>query len=134
MGLNETDRKAIVKYRLESASTTFAEVPSHMENKFYRTAANRLYYACYYAASALLINDSYEAHTHSGVKTLLGLHYFSQNKLDMSFSKMYRQLFNLRQTGDYEDLIKIDEEEVKPFVEFTEQFISAIENLISSQP
>jgi uncharacterized protein (UPF0332 family) len=45
---------------------------------------------------------------------------------------MYRQLFNLRQTGDYEDLVKIDDEEVKPFVEFTEQFISAIEKLIAT--
>ena len=130
MGLSEIERKEIVKYRLENAKTTFAEVPFLMEKKFYRTAANRLYYSCYYAASALLINDSHDAHTHSGVKTMLGLHYFSQNKLDMSFSKMYRQLFNLRQTGDYEDLVKIDEEEVKPFVEFTEQFISAVENLI----
>ena len=131
MGLIETDRKELVKYRLEKAKNTFAEVPVLMENKFYKTSANRLYYSCYYAASALLINDGYEAHTHSGVKTLLGLHYFSQNKLDMSFSKMYRQLFNLRQTGDYEDLVKIEEEEVKPFIEFTEQFISAIEKLIS---
>jgi len=131
MGLIDTDRKELVKYRLEKAKNTFAEVPVLMENKFYKTSANRLYYSCYYAASALLINDGYEAHTHSGVKTLLGLHYFSQNKLDMSFSKMYRQLFNLRQTGDYEDLVKIEEEEVKPFIEFTEQFISAIEKLIS---
>ena len=132
MILNETDRKEIVKYRLENARTTFAEVPFHMENKFYKTAANRLYYACYYAASALLINDGYEAHTHSGVKTLLGLHYFNQEKLDMSFAKMYRQLFNLRQTCDYEDLAKIDEEEVKPFIDFTEQLISAIEGFISA--
>ncbi len=133
MGLNEIDRKEIVKFRLEKAKATFAEVPVQMDNKFYRTAANRLYYACYYAATALLINDGYEAHTHSGVKTLLGLHYFSQNKIEMPFSKMYRQLFNLRQTGDYEDWVNIDDEEVNPFIEPVEQFIASIEKLISSQ-
>ena len=74
MSLQETDRKEIVKFRLKKANDTFAEVPVQMQNKFYRTAANRLYYACYYALTALLINDCYEAHTHSGVKTLLGLH------------------------------------------------------------
>ena len=96
MNLDENDRKEIVKFRLEKAKDTFAEVPVQLENKFYRTAANRLYYACYYAASALLINDGHETHTHSGVKTLLGLHYFSENKIEKSLGKMYRQLFNLR--------------------------------------
>ncbi|MDR0294896.1 MAG: HEPN domain-containing protein [Prevotellaceae bacterium] len=132
MGIDEADRKEIVKFRMGKARETLAEIPVHIENKFYRTAANRLYYACYYAATALLINDGYETHTHSGVKTLLGLHYFSQNKIDMSFSKMYRRLFNLRQTGDYEDWVFIDEEEVNPFIESTKQFIAAIEKLIST--
>ena len=130
MGLNETDRKAVVKFRLEKARDTFTEIPVQMGNKFYRTAANRLYYACYYAATALLINDGYETHTHSGVKTLLGLHYFGENKIEKSFGKMYRQLFNLRQTGDYEDWININEEDVKSFIEPAEKFIAEIELLI----
>ena len=134
MRLNETDRKELVKYRLEMARTTLAEVPSHMENKFYRTAINRLYYACYYAAIAVLINDGYETHTHNGVITLLGLHYIKNNRIEKSLGKMYRQLFNMRITNDYEDWINPDESDVKPFIEPAEQFISTIEKLISSQP
>jgi len=131
MGLNETDRKELVKFRLEKAKETFAEIPVQIENKFYRTAANRLYYACYYAATALLINDGYETHTHSGVKTLLGLHYISENKIEKSLGKMYRQLFNLRQTGDYEDWIRIDDEDIKPFIEPSGKFIAEIEHIIN---
>ncbi len=93
---------------MEKAKATFAEISVLIENKFYRTAANRLYYVCYYAATALLINDGYEAHTHSGVITLLGLHYINKNKIEIPLGKMYRQLFNLRQTGDYEDWIDIN--------------------------
>ena len=63
MNLEETDRKNIVKYRLEKARNTFAEIPILIQNEFYGTAANRLYYACFYAIIALLINDGYEAHT-----------------------------------------------------------------------
>jgi uncharacterized protein (UPF0332 family) len=130
MGLNEKEREEIVKYRLEKAKNTFAEVPVQMENKFYRTAANRLYYACYYAVTALLINDGNEAHTHSGVKTLLGLHYISNSKMEKTLGKMYRQLFNLRQTGDYEDWVTIEEEDIQPFIAPAKQFISTIEGLI----
>ena len=131
MGLTEKEREEIVRYRLEKASDTFAEIPVQMENKFYRTTANRLYYACYYAATALLVNDGYETHTHSGVKTLLGLHYITSNKIDKSFGKMYRQLFNLRQIGDYEDWGNIEEEDVKPFLEPAKKFIAEIEKLIN---
>jgi len=100
-------------------------------SKFYRTAANRLYYACFYAAIALLVNDSYETHTHSGVKTVLGLHYVRGDKIEKSFGKMYQQLFNLRQDGDYEDWFEIEEKDILPLLEPAEKFIETIENLVN---
>ena len=130
MGLNEPDRKEVVRFRLEKAKDTFAEISVLMENKFYRTAANRLYYACYYAATALLIKDGYETHTHNGVKSLLGLHYINENKIERLYGKLYGQLFNLRQTGDYEDWINISEEDIQPFIEPAEKFITEIKLLI----
>jgi len=132
MSLTETERKEVVKHNLEKANDTLAEIPVLIEHKFYRTAANRLYYACFYAATALLINDGYEAHTHSGVKTLLGLHYIKENKIDKSFGKMYEKLFDLRQKGDYSNWIDIKEEDIKPLLEPAEKFIAEIENLIKT--
>lgn len=55
--LTEQERKDIVRYRMENAQKMMTEVKSHIDNGFYNTAANRMYYACYYAASALLISD-----------------------------------------------------------------------------
>ena len=132
MTLKKTDREEVVKFRLEKAKNTLAEVPVLIENKFYRTAANRLYYACFYAATALLINDAYETHTHSGVKTLLGLHYIKENIIEKSFGKMYQQLFNLRQDSDYEDWFEVDEEDINSHLEPAEKFIETIEKLINS--
>ena len=131
MSLAEKDRQAIVKYRLGKAKNLFAQIPVFIENKFYATAANRLYYTCYHAVTALLINDGYKAQTHSGVKTLLGLHYITQNKIEKSYGKIYNQLFNLRQSGDYEDLFEVDEEDIIPLIEPAKKFIVEIENLIN---
>ena len=131
MGLSNEVRTDIVKFRLEKASNTFSEVPVLLEHKFYRTAASRLYYACYYAATALLISDGYETHTHNGVKTLLGLHYIKEGKIEKSLGKMYAQAFNLRQSRDYEDWIDIEENDVKSFLQPAEQFIKTIEKLIN---
>ena len=131
MGLDEIERKNIVKFRLEKAKDTFAEVSVQIENGFYRTAANRLYYACFYAATALLINEGYETSTHNGVKTLLGLHYINENKMEKSFGRMYNHLFNIRQKGDYDDWVVIEEKDIKPYLEPAENFIADIENLIN---
>jgi uncharacterized protein (UPF0332 family) len=131
MGLKEEERKDIVKFRLEKANETFAEIPVLIENKFYRTAANRLYYACFYAATALLINNGFETHTHSGVKTMLGLHYIKENKINKAFGTMYDQLFYLRQTGDYGDWVTIEEDVIKSYLAPAEKFIETIESLIN---
>jgi len=133
MSLTEKDRKEIVKYRLEKANDTLAEIPILIENKFYRTAANRLYYACFYAATALLINAGYHVHTHSGVKILLGQHYIKENKIEKTFGKMYNNLFGLRQTGDYEDRIIIKEENIEPYLQPAKDFINKIETLILTE-
>lgn len=59
--LTDTDRTEIVKYRLEKAYRTYNEAIGSIENGYVETAANRLYYAAYYAVSALLISYKYEA-------------------------------------------------------------------------
>ena len=130
MGLSEEDRKSLVNYRLEKAKETFAEIPILIENKLWRNAANRLYYICFYAANALLINDGHQAHTHSGVKTLLSLNYAKENIIDKNLITIYSNLFRMRQRGDYEDWVSINEEDIIPLIEPAAKFIAEIEKLI----
>ena len=131
MGLTEEERKTVVKYRLECAYDTLLDVKLAIQNKRWKNAANRLYYACYYAAIALLLHDGYVARTHSGVKTLLGLHYEKEKIIDEGLMKAYKKMFNLRQTGDYDDMVIITEDDVMPLVAPAEKFIAEIENLIN---
>lgn len=132
MGLSEEERKSIVDYRLNKAKDTLAEIPILIENKMWRNAANRLYYACFYAANSLLINDGHQAHTHSGVKSLLSLNYIKENKIGVNFIKTYRSLFDMRQRSDYEDWVDIDEKDIIPLLEPAEKFIAEMEKLINS--
>ena len=132
MSLTETERKEVVKFNMDKANDTLAEIPVLIQHKFYRTTANRLYYACFYAATALLINDGYEAHTHSGVKILLGLHYIKENKIEKTFGKMYEKLFDLRQQGDYSNWIDVKKDAIIPLLKPAEKFIAEIEKLINS--
>jgi len=41
-----------IKYRIERARETIDEVQTQIQSKFWNTAINRLYYACFYAVGS----------------------------------------------------------------------------------
>jgi len=47
---------------------------------------------------------------------------------------LYERLFDLRQKGDYDDWIVINESDIIPLVEPSKKFISDIENIINKNP
>ena len=61
MPLTDEERKAIVVYRLEKSDDAFVEAKDCVSLEHWNLAANRLYYAAYYAASALLISAGHAA-------------------------------------------------------------------------
>lgn len=51
----------IVLYRLNSAKSLLDEIKDHIERGYYNTAMNRMYYACFYAVSGLLLQSEIDA-------------------------------------------------------------------------
>ena len=134
MTLNKEERDTIVAVRLQRSYKTMSEAISNIENNCWHTAANRLYYACYYAVCALLIKNGITAHTHVGAINQLGLHFVRNGIINNNMNKFYRNLYNLRQDSDYDDWIVVNESDIKPLVEPAEKFIAAIESLINNSP
>ena len=133
MTLHYEEREAIVAHRIQRANETLIEAKGNIEMGFWHSAANRLYYACYYAVCSLLIKNGYNARTHSGVFGLFGLHFVSKGLISKEQNKFYRKLFDLRQNGDYDDWFDIEANDVQPLFEPAKAFIAEIENLIESK-
>jgi uncharacterized protein (UPF0332 family) len=129
--MNQEERQKLVKYRIKKARATFSEVFLHIENKLWNTAVNRLYYACYYAVIALLIDKDIHAQTHSGVRQMFGLHFIKTGIIDKEAGKFYTDIFDLRQTGDYDDYIDFKKEDVLELIEPANELISKIETLLT---
>ena len=79
--LSHENLNALVTYRYQRANETIKEVPYLKQQGYYNTAVNRLYYACYYAAIALLIKHGINPSTHAGVKQMIGMHFVASNLL-----------------------------------------------------
>ena len=130
MTLQIENRNDLVRLRFQKAKETFAEIENHIQLGYWRTAANRLYYTCFYAVSALLIKNGIKAHTHSGVINQFGLHFVKADIFSQKEGRFFKRLFELRQDGDYDDWITITEEDVIPLIEPVRNFIDKIESLI----
>ena len=129
-GLTDENYKDLARYRQDRAHETLAEIPFLCAQGYYNTATNRLYYACYYAVSALLIKNGHQAQTHNGVIQMFGLHFVKTEKVERRYGKLYNQLFSLRLTGDYNDSYTLSEEDVVPLIEPARKLILRIEQLI----
>ena len=70
MSLESENRKAIVDYRTEKAALALEDADFLIDAGKYNLAANRLYYALYYASSALLITLNPEYNHENMVKYL----------------------------------------------------------------
>lgn len=128
--LDSETRAAIVSYRLERAHETLQEADYNAEGGYYNTAINRLYYACYCAASALLLKCELEANTHNGVKTLISMHFVRTGRLSIDHGATLNLLFEKRQSSDYSDFAYCDAPLVDMLRPRAEAFILAIEAII----
>ncbi len=132
--LSDADRTEVVEYRLEKAHRTYQEAVGSIKNGYVETAANRLYYAAYYAVSALLISYKYEASTHNGVIQMFGKTFLKDEIIDKKYGKTFNQLFSLRLTGDHEDRHILDmTTEVLPLVEPAKELIELVSRMARKQ-
>lgn len=128
--MTEQERKDIVLYRFEKAVQTFNDAQRNLNYGMFSVAANRLYYAFYYAASALLISVKIEAHSHSGVQSMMHLHFVKTGKLSEDEGILMRRLFVMRQSSDYEDFVDYQPDDIEPLFPLTEALINKIKGLV----
>ena len=130
MALEMDDKRAIIAYRSEKADAVMIEARDNAKLGHWTLAANRLYYAVFHIATALLIDKSLTAKSHAGVIRILCKEFVLRGLLDQADSRLISRLQNMRNSGD-DDLFDWTEDDVGPLIEPTETLIKKIRSLIS---
>lgn len=124
----------LARYYIGKARDRYDDALVLKSNDRYESAANRLYYALFHAANALLALKGVASNRHRGVKTLFDMHYIKTSIIDRKYSKLYNTVLEVREDSDYEDFYTIDKAEVdtnfilvKEFIGYTDAFISKVE-------
>jgi len=122
----------LILYRMNRAYETFKEAETMSANNHFHGAANRMYYACFYAVNALLLREGLSATKHSGVRSLFNRHYIKTGIISADAGILYNTLFDLRQTSDYEDMFSIDAEKINSMMPRVKAFLQEIEQQFST--
>jgi uncharacterized protein (UPF0332 family) len=86
----------------------------------------------FYAVLALFLYKDLAVKTskHSGIITLFDKEIIRPGIIDKSYSKILHRMFNMRQEGDYKELVQIPIDEAKASIVNAKTFITEIKRVI----
>lgn len=125
--------KDLVLYRLNRTNETIQDAIILANAKRWNACVNRLYYACFYAVSALLVIQGLSSSRHSGVRSLFNINYVRTGKVPKELARIYNDLFERRQEGDYIDFVSFQDHQALPWITKAEHLVMFITNLINEQ-
>ena len=129
--MNAEDVRQLVNHRLQDAREAIKDADCLLNaGRSRQGIANRLYYAMFYAAEALLEERNLHFSKHGGVHGAFGEHYVKTGLFDQKYHRWLLNAFDQRIEGDYGvDIVAINEdaqqliEQAKEFLETTRIFL-----------
>ncbi len=121
---------ALARHRLSQARETLAEAAQLLANRAFRGAVNRLYYAAFYAARALLALRQVDAGRHSGVISLFQQLFIKPGLVAPEIGKTLARAFEKRQNTDYEDFATVDPADAQDLAAAVQTFVETCEALL----
>ncbi|MBD5354985.1 MAG: HEPN domain-containing protein [Bacteroides sp.] len=126
-------RAEIVRYRISKAHQLLVEIRKMMELEMWNSAVNRMYYACFHSASALLIKKGIDSHTHKGLRQNFNAHIVKNGYIVPEEARVLMRVYDKRQAADYDDFIDCTREEIEALYPSVELFIRRMQELLDKE-
>lgn len=123
----------LIRYRLSRAEETLEEARVMLQTGHPYGAANRIYYTCFHAVTALLLAHNLSSSKHSGVIALFNRHFVKLGLISADMGKFYSRMFENRLESDYADWVEIEKQDIQEELARAEEFIGVINALINKE-
>ncbi|MCH9019076.1 MAG: HEPN domain-containing protein [Proteobacteria bacterium] len=117
------EQEALLQKAVESISA--ARLLS--DNGFFDIASSRAYYAMFYSASAMLLNENLRFRKHSGVHAAFGNKIARAGLLPAQLHGWLLDAAKARTAGDYRPDVRISPEEAATHVDRAERFLREVQ-------
>ena len=128
--MNPSD--ALARHRIQRAQAALREADLLLEQQHLNGALNRIYYAAFYAARALLATRRLDSSRHSGVIALFQEHFVRTGLVPTDAARALPRAFEKRQTSDYGDFSEPSKEEVLSLRDQVGAFVQMCEAVIAA--
>ncbi len=127
--MNHVDRHTLAEYWLEKADDSLASARLEYAGGHLAFSVNRLYYAAFYAVSALLVERGLTYGKHSAVRAAFHRELVKTGWISAAYGKLYDRLFNDRQEADYVAFVEFDQDVVAGEIDDVERFLAECRRL-----
>lgn len=93
--------KEKVALQLQTARENLIDAQVLLDGRRYPAVLNRTYYAVFYAATAMLLEEGFEFDSHYGVKIKFSELFVKSGRVAARFGKILATVFDRREDADY---------------------------------
>ena len=120
-------KKELIKVAMEKSKTALQTAKGNIDAKKLEGALNRIYYAVFYAVSALAVKNDFSTSNHSQLIGWFNRKFIYEDKVfDKEMYRIYESAFAYRQKSDYDLMYTPDLNTVKTLLSKAEFFINSI--------
>ncbi len=123
-------RAALTKYWMEKAWESYEAAKSEYTANRLSTAVRNLYYGCFYALTSVFYEQGKSFRKHTAVRAALHRDLIKTGKINAKWGRFYNRIFDRRQEGDYEPMVKFESKQIERFLHDAEQFIRVLEKML----
>ncbi len=122
--------EAEVAANLERAEQSVRAAKDLAAKGYYDFAASRAYYAAFYGATAVLLNEGFDFSKHSGVIASIHQRFVKTGKLSKEQGKDLNWLFEIRNVGDYGGTAHVSAPQAEQAIQSAESFLISVKSLL----
>lgn len=122
----QENRETLAKYWMDKARRSLNAARREFEEKNYDFCANRLYYAAFYAVSAVLMLQGKSYKKHSGVRAALHHDLVKPGIIPEEYGTLYDALLRDREEIDYIAFVEPDPEVIKEEISKVEELLNIL--------
>ncbi len=126
----EFNKSDLIKHRIFRSRESADDAKLALDNNRLLNAENRIYYAIFYAVSALALKNDFSTSKHFQLLGWFNKNFIKTEIISVEFGKIYKKQFENRLECDYEDYVEFTYSEVKNDFDKMIEFVKEIEKLL----
>lgn len=127
------EHKKMADYWMIKAERSLNAAENELEQQNYDFCANRLYYAAFYAVSAVLINKNQFYKKHSGIRAAFHMQFIKTGILPVEYGVLYDALLRDREEADYIAFAELDPEVLAKEIIQTKALVSRLQQILNGE-